>query len=187
MSIILLFFSIKIRAMSILIREKTPHWSSLAIVSRVSIRLANRLKTQSHCRHHNPDYMRTTTLLRADTYYSTDYKLPNIPARVTMGPKLFVWGSSIMFDPWLHERVCLALMSQGSQLTSSPSSCKFNFKGLTRKFFHSRKIEIEARRSADREIAPGWGDRKSARTLRGYTLVIFPPKIISWRKKYGGF
>ena len=32
----------------------------------------------------------------------------------------------------------------------------------------------------------GWGDRKSARTLRGYTLVIFPPKIISWRKKYGG-
>ena len=24
----------------------------------------------------------------------------------------------------------------------------------------------------------GWGDRKSARTLRGYTLVIFPPKIV---------
>ena len=101
------------------------------------------LKTQTQKPLHTsqPKYMRTTALV-----LHADYKLPIAPAHFTMGPKLFVWGSSIMFGPSWNERVCLALMSQGSHLASSPSSYKFNFKGLTRKFFHSRKIEIEARR-----------------------------------------
>jgi len=113
---------------------------------RISQGVANRLKTQKPLHTSQPRLYAHDDTAAVDTYYNVDYAVPIVAARVTMGPMLFVWGSSIMFDPWLHERPAMVLMSQGSQLTSSPSSYKFNFKGLTRKFFHSRKIEIEARR-----------------------------------------
>jgi len=59
--------------------------------------------------------MRTTALLQADTYCDVDYTLPIVAARATMGPKLFVLA-------WLQSgRLAMALMSQGSQLASSPS------------------------------------------------------------------
>ena len=166
--VILLLFSIKIRAVSILKVENPPLVIFGHCVSslRISQGVANRLKTQKPLHTSQPRLYAHDDTAAVDTYYNVDYAVPIVAARVTMGPMLFVWGSSIMFDPWLHERVCLALMSQGCQLTSSPSSCKFNFKGLTRKFFHSRKIEIEARRSADREIAPGSSCQPSGSSRR---------------------